>query len=191
MVTNPLCCFQTSLPHAAFPLWWWYLFNCASATCHREKTKWWAASSQSIDILAALPTAADRIHLIYIQLQSDATRWKGQSGVAADSCNSETASSDQAMKQRCVERQASLNPALLLYTRDRPIHVSASFTNSLFRRRKLDMKEILYVPVNIFGPKLHVHWGISLNWTEWGCTLYPNSGTQLKKHWWSSCELKI
>ena len=25
----PLCCFQTSLPLAALPLWWWYLYNCA------------------------------------------------------------------------------------------------------------------------------------------------------------------
>ena len=34
-----LCCFQTSLPLAALPLWWWYLYNCANATCHREKAK--------------------------------------------------------------------------------------------------------------------------------------------------------
>ena len=37
---------------------------------------------------------------------------KGQSGVAAESCNSETSSSDQAMKLQCGERQASLKPAL-------------------------------------------------------------------------------
>ena len=36
-----LCWFQTNLP-----LWWWYLFNCASATCRRGMTKRQAASSQ-------------------------------------------------------------------------------------------------------------------------------------------------
>ena len=41
-----LCCFQTSLPLAALPLWWWYLYNCASATCRRGMTKWQAASCQ-------------------------------------------------------------------------------------------------------------------------------------------------
>ena len=33
-------------------------------------------------------------------------------GEKAESCNSETASGDQAMKQQCGERQASLKPAL-------------------------------------------------------------------------------
>ena len=32
-----LCWFQTNLPLAALPLWWWYLFNCASATCRRGR----------------------------------------------------------------------------------------------------------------------------------------------------------
>ena len=57
---SELCCFQTNLPLAALPLWWWYLYNCASATCRRGMTKRQAASSQLIDNLAALPTAADR-----------------------------------------------------------------------------------------------------------------------------------
>ena len=56
---QPLCCFQTSLPLAASPLWWWILYNCASATRRRGKTKRWVASSQSINILATLPKAAD------------------------------------------------------------------------------------------------------------------------------------
>ena len=34
-----LCCFQTNLPLAALPLWWWVLYNCASATCRRGMTK--------------------------------------------------------------------------------------------------------------------------------------------------------
>ena len=34
--------------------------------------------------------------------------------VAAESYNSETASSDQAMKRQCGEQQASLKPALLI-----------------------------------------------------------------------------
>ena len=41
-----LCWFQTNLPLAALPLWWWYLYNCASATCRRGMTKRQAASSQ-------------------------------------------------------------------------------------------------------------------------------------------------
>ena len=44
--TDTLCWFQTNLPLAALPLWWWYLFNCASATCRRGMTKRQAASSQ-------------------------------------------------------------------------------------------------------------------------------------------------
>ena len=48
-----LCCFQTNLPLAALPLWWWYLYNCASATCRRGMTKRQAASSQLINNLAA------------------------------------------------------------------------------------------------------------------------------------------
>ena len=36
---NLLSCYQTSLPLAALPLWWWYLNNCTNATCHRGKTK--------------------------------------------------------------------------------------------------------------------------------------------------------
>ena len=35
-----------------------------------------------------------------------------KSGVAAENCNSETASSDQVMKRQCGEWQASLKPAL-------------------------------------------------------------------------------
>ena len=70
-----LCCFQTNLPLAALPLWWWYLYNCASATYRRRMTKRQAASSQLIDNLAALPTAADRRQLNSIQLGSDAARW--------------------------------------------------------------------------------------------------------------------
>ena len=70
-----LCCFQTNLPLAALPLWWWYLYNCASATCRRGMTKRQAASSQLIDNLAALPTAADRRQLNSMQLGSDAARW--------------------------------------------------------------------------------------------------------------------
>ena len=38
---------------------WWFLYNYASATPHRGKIKRWAASSQSIDNLAGLHTAAD------------------------------------------------------------------------------------------------------------------------------------
>ena len=45
-VYAPLCWFQTNLLLAALPLWWWYLFNCASATCRRGMTKRQAASSQ-------------------------------------------------------------------------------------------------------------------------------------------------
>ena len=52
-----------------------------------------------------------RRQLTSIQLESDVARWKGQSGVAAQSCNSETASGDQAMKRQCGERQASLKAA--------------------------------------------------------------------------------
>ena len=52
-------------------------------------------------------TAADRRQLNSIQLGSNAARWKSQSGVAAESCNSETASNDHTAK-----RQASLKPAL-------------------------------------------------------------------------------
>ena len=36
---NKLCCFQTSLPLASLPLWWWILCNSTSATCRRGKTK--------------------------------------------------------------------------------------------------------------------------------------------------------
>ena len=35
--------------------------------------------------------------------------------MAAESCNSETASSDQVMKRQCGERQASLKPALVCF----------------------------------------------------------------------------
>ena len=53
------------------------------ATCCRGKTKRLGASSQSIDNLATLPTAADSRQLTSVQLESDASWWKGQSGVAA------------------------------------------------------------------------------------------------------------
>ena len=46
LILHDLCWFQTNLPLAALPLWWWYLFNCASVTCRRGMTKWQAASSQ-------------------------------------------------------------------------------------------------------------------------------------------------
>ena len=71
-------------------------------------------SSQSIDNLAALLKATDRRQLTSIQLLSDAAWWKGQSSMAAESCNCKTASSDQAMKQQCGEQQATLKPALLV-----------------------------------------------------------------------------
>ena len=79
----------------------------------QEKTKPWAASSQSIDSFAALPTAADRRQLTSVQLKGDAARWKDQSGVAAESYNSETASSDEAIKRQCDERQTSLKLAIV------------------------------------------------------------------------------
>ena len=100
---------------------WRFLFNCASATGCRGKTKqWlWAASSRSIDYLAALPTVADRRQLTSIQLESNVARWNGQSShqsaVTAESCNTEMTSSDQAMKRQCGEQQASLKPVLLFY----------------------------------------------------------------------------
>ena len=40
-----LCCFQTSLLLAALPLWWWFLYNCASATRRSPQTKDQAVSS--------------------------------------------------------------------------------------------------------------------------------------------------
>ena len=55
-------------------------------------TKRQAASSQQIDNLAALPTAADHRQLNSIQLGRDCRSVKSQSAVAAESCNSETAS---------------------------------------------------------------------------------------------------
>ena len=85
--------FKTSLPIPALPLLWWFLYNCTNATRHREKTKRWAASSQSIN-LTALPTAADHKPLTSIQIESNVAQWTGQ---AAESFNSETASGDQAM----------------------------------------------------------------------------------------------
>ena len=57
-------------------------------------------ANQSIN-LAALPKAADRRQLTSIQLESDAARGKSQSGVAAKSCNSKTASDDHAAKRPC------------------------------------------------------------------------------------------
>ena len=65
-----LCCFQTSLPLIALPLWWRFLYNCASATRRRGNTKQWAASSQSIDILVALLTAADSWLLFNLRAMS-------------------------------------------------------------------------------------------------------------------------
>ena len=48
---------------------------------------WWRGNQgQLIGNLAALPKAADRRQLTSFQLWSD-TAWKGQSGVAAESCN--------------------------------------------------------------------------------------------------------
>ena len=52
--------------------------------------------------LAALPTGADHRQLNSILLGSDCRLVKSQSGVAAESCNSETASDDQAAKRRAA-----------------------------------------------------------------------------------------
>ena len=103
-----LCRFQTSLPLAAVPLWRWFLYNCASVTRHRGKTKRWEVSIQSIDNLAALPTAADQTVVFYLT-------WVGcrlVENLKRQSCNTKMASGDQAMKRQCGERQASLKPAL-------------------------------------------------------------------------------
>ena len=47
-------------------------------------------------LLLELPTAADRRQLNSIQLGRDCRSVKSQSGTAAESCNSETASDDHA-----------------------------------------------------------------------------------------------
>ena len=72
-----------------------------------------AASSQSIDNLTTLPKAADRKQFTSIQLKCDAAQWKGQSGVPAKRCYSETASDDHTALQQCGEWHASLKPPVL------------------------------------------------------------------------------
>ena len=69
---------------------------------------------RQVNNLITFPKAADRRQLTSIQLESDTAWWKDQSGIAAESCNSETASDDHAAKRPYDEQQASLKPALVL-----------------------------------------------------------------------------
>ena len=65
--------------------------------------------------------------------------------MAAESCNSETASSDQAMKWQCGERQASLKPAfisVLFHRKDNVVSVGQqSYSRMNIGDEKVDIIE--------------------------------------------------
>ena len=108
---SALCCFQTSLPLAALPLWWWFLYNWASATCRRGMT-WPSGKQRHASRLITLPLCPSRqiadswilFNLGAMPLDDAKAAWPLRAA---------TLKQQAMITRQSGEQQASLKPALV------------------------------------------------------------------------------